>query len=218
MTTITLTIGALIALLIKLAAMREVRAAHLVLGRKQINISFDPPYIGEIHKHDSNVDICNNYFYSRLVISWSFVIAVGATVVALLLGLVGAGFSSAEQPDTSNSKVVSIEADLADAKWPAIVTSRDGTRMSAAEVDLNGQYLVLINDGKIRALKSVEETKSAFVLLTSSGDIQSIAGVARITQVLLFMGVISGLICWLAAGRIKALEEVEPTEGNAAAT
>lgn len=208
MTPTTLTLAVLIALLMKLIAMREVRAAHILLGGKEISAIPKPPVISDIHSHEDNIEICNHYFYSRLVIQYSFGICVFATTGAIVLGMFTTGLGFEPPPTHQTTPITATAGTMHELKWPALVASSDGERVTAANIETSGTYIAIVSHQQIQTLKPIAGDRSTLLLLGSNGSVQAM-GIIRAVHSLVFIGVISGLLCWMVAGKIKAIEEAK---------
>ncbi len=207
MSSFTLTVAVLLGLVVRLASMREVRAAHIVLGRKLIDTSPKPPSIERIYLHEQNTDVCNQYFYSRLAIRYTFGVCLLATSTALLVGLLGAGFPAPTQTLSPPPRLDIDASTVGQATWPALLLSADGQDADIVNVKHDQSYVAIVSENRIRSFVPVEDNRPVLLVLDSDGGVSIIGGTIRVVQLLLFVGVIAGLLCWLIAGKIKAVEE-----------
>ena len=207
MSSITLTIVVLIGLVLKLATTPEVRAAHIVFGQKEIDTSPTPPFIRDIYRHDANREICNNYFYWALVIRCTFAGCVLATVGALLIGLLAKGLGETAEKSADAAFVDVPSGAMDEVAWPALVVSTDGNEARFAKIVSERSYVAIIAEQDIQSFARIDEGQTNFFVLRADGELLIIQGAIRGVQILLFVGVLCGLICWLLAGKFRAVRE-----------
>ncbi len=216
MSTITLSIAVLVGLLVRLAMMREVRAAHIILGRKLIDTSPDPPYIADIYHHAPNTPVCNAYFYSRLVIQATFWLCVTVTALALTVAFLSEGMGLSPQPTTGAPRTSSSihEGSLDQVAWPALAFSPDGQTAGAVTIESSERYVAIVSDRGIQSLTAINPIGMSLLVVADDGSISRVDSVPRIIQLLLFVGVMAALLCWLIAGKIKAMEDATADGGE----
>ncbi|MBB6428734.1 hypothetical protein [Algisphaera agarilytica] len=209
MTAVTFTFAGIVALLIRLGAQKEVRAATKLLGARTLGYM---PRNGEIKKvadHEKNRDVCTDYFYRRIIITTCFWISVFSVALVLAFGLVNAtpGFINvSDQVDLpENPKLV--DGGVEDPDGSFVMASIDGQAARYAGIDAGANYVATIREGTVVEIRALDPSRTTAVLLHPSGSVQHVGGSLRIVQVLLFIAFFSGVVCSLVAGRIKAVAE-----------
>jgi len=208
MTALTLTFAALLTLILKLATSKEVRAIGKVVGSKEVKVLF-PPEIQLLHKNEDNTTICNNYFYSRLIIRWTFSLSVFALMAALILSIFGPHFFDSSMSNNRPPKLVIEKANLDQVKWPGILSSEDGKNLQFTSLETETPHLAVIINGNIEMLRPLSSERSTFVGISKEGQISRGVSIELILNALLYTGILSALVCSLASGRIRAQEEAD---------
>ncbi len=183
-------LGALIALFIKLTIMPEVRRVRDIVGGKNVHLKIKPQQINPFYIHNKNYAICNDFFYRRILIKYSYYFCLFFTIAAIAIGF--PNFFSNTQTSTKSSAVHTTppplnkiaDLDLTTVKGNTLLTVHDDGTYSMFDAS-NGTEIILIN---------------------SDGNVLRIFEGNNILFASIYFGILVGILCLVLAGPLKKIE------------